>query len=50
MLTRRPTTVADDVAVDLPWPRTSATLSETPFVALKRRCLGVFEAAVAGKV
>ncbi|WP_207538473.1 ABC transporter ATP-binding protein [Sabulicella rubraurantiaca] len=50
MLTRRPTAVADDVAVDLPWPRTSHTLSEPSFVALKRRCLDVFEAAVAGRV
>ncbi len=49
MLTRRPTTVADDLAVPLPWPRTSATLSEPDFVALKRRCLAVFEAAVAGR-
>jgi len=49
MLTRRPTTVADDVAVNLPWPRSSATLSEPDFVALKRRCLAVFEAAVAGR-
>jgi NitT/TauT family transport system ATP-binding protein len=49
MLTRRPTTVADDVAVSLPWPRSSATLSEPDFVALKRRCLTVFEAAVAGR-
>ena len=49
MLTRRPTMVADDLAVPLPWPRTSATLSEPDFVALKRRCLAVFEAAVAGR-
>lgn len=49
MLTRRPTTVADDLAVSLPWPRSSATLSEPDFVALKRRCLTVFEAAVAGR-
>jgi NitT/TauT family transport system ATP-binding protein len=49
MLTRRPTTVADDLAVSLPWPRSSATLSEPAFVALKRRCLTVFEAAVAGR-
>ncbi|BDG74267.1 ABC transporter ATP-binding protein [Roseomonas fluvialis] len=49
MLTRRPTTVADDLAVPLAWPRTSATLSELDFVALKRRCLAVFEAAVAGR-
>lgn len=49
MLTRRPTTVADDLAVELPWPRTSATLSDPGFVALKRRCLAVFEAAVAGR-
>jgi NitT/TauT family transport system ATP-binding protein len=49
MLTRRPTTVADDVQVDLPWPRDSATLSSPGFVELKRRCLAVFEAAVAGR-
>lgn len=49
MLTRRPTAVADDVPVALPWPRTSETLSDPAFVALKRRCLAVFEAAVAGR-
>jgi NitT/TauT family transport system ATP-binding protein len=48
MLTRRPTTVADDVPVPLPWPRTAATLSEPGFVAIKARCLDVFTRAVAG--
>jgi NitT/TauT family transport system ATP-binding protein len=48
MLTRRPTTVADDVAIPLPWPRTAETLSDPGFVAIKRRCLEVFTAAVAG--
>jgi NitT/TauT family transport system ATP-binding protein len=49
MLTRRPTIVADDVTVDLPWPRDSDTLSTPGFVALKKRCLDVFTAAVAGR-
>jgi NitT/TauT family transport system ATP-binding protein len=49
MLTRRPTTVADDMPVDLPWPRDAAALSDPGFVALKRRCLEVFQAAVAGR-
>ena len=48
MLTRRPTTVADDVAVDLPWPREAATLSTPAFVAIKARCLESFTRAVAG--
>lgn len=50
MLTRRPTNVADDVAVPLPFPRVAATLSEPGFVAIKARCLDVFEAAVKGAV
>ncbi len=49
MLTRRPTTVADDLAIPLPWPRGVETLSDPAFVALKRHCLQVFEAAVAGR-
>ena len=48
MLTRRPTTVADDVTVDLPWPREAATLSSPAFVAIKARCLETFSRAVAG--
>ena len=47
MLTRRPTTVADDVPVPLPWPRTPETLGEAPFVAIKSRCLRVFTESVA---
>jgi len=49
MLTRRPTTVADDLAIPLAWPRGVETLSDPAFVAIKRRCLQVFEAAVAGR-
>ena len=48
MLTRRPTTLADDVAVTLPWPRDAATLSTPEFVAIKARCLETFTRAVAG--
>ncbi len=48
MLTRRPTTVADDVAVALPWPREAAMLSAPEFVAIKARCLETFTRAVAG--
>jgi NitT/TauT family transport system ATP-binding protein len=47
MLTRRPTTVADDVTVDLPWPREAATLSDPAFVAIKARCLDTFTRSVA---
>jgi NitT/TauT family transport system ATP-binding protein len=46
MLTRRPTTVADDVPVALPWPRDAATLSDPDFVAIKARCLHAFTSAV----
>ena len=47
MLTRRPTMVADDIAVTLPWPRDAATLSTPEFVAIKARCLDIFTTAVA---
>ncbi len=47
MLTRRPTAVADDVKVALPWPRDIAALSSPGFVAIKARCLDVFQKAVA---
>ena len=47
MLRRRPTSVADDVPVPLPWPRDAATLSDPAFVAIKARCLDVFQRAVA---
>ena len=46
MLTRRPSRIVDDVPVSLPWPRDAATLSSPDFVAIKRRCLDVFTAAV----
>jgi NitT/TauT family transport system ATP-binding protein len=47
MLTRRPTLVADDVPIVLPWPRDAATLSSPDFVAIKARCLDTFTRAVA---
>jgi len=47
MLTRRPTAVADDLDIPLPWPRTADTLSTPEFVALRKRCLEVFTASVA---
>lgn len=47
MLTRRPTMVADDVQVALPWPRGTAALSDQDFIAIRQRCLQVFQAAVA---
>uniref|UniRef100_UPI0011CB7ABD ATP-binding cassette domain-containing protein n=1 Tax=Vogesella mureinivorans TaxID=657276 RepID=UPI0011CB7ABD len=47
MLTRRPTTVADDLRIGLPWPRGTAALADPGFVAIKARCLEVFERAVA---
>lgn len=47
MLTRRPTALADDVPVTLPWPRDTAVLAAPDFVAIKARCLDVFERAVA---
>jgi NitT/TauT family transport system ATP-binding protein len=47
MLTRRPTTVADDLRIGLPWPRGTAALADPGFVAIKARCLDVFERAVA---
>jgi NitT/TauT family transport system ATP-binding protein len=47
MLRRRPTSIADDVPVPLPWPREAAMLSDPAFVAIKARCLDVFQQAVA---
>jgi NitT/TauT family transport system ATP-binding protein len=47
MLRRRPTSVADDIAIPLPWPRDAAMLSDPGFVAIKARCLDVFQQAVA---
>lgn len=42
LLTRRPTQIAALIDNDLPWPRTTETLIEPEFVALKSRCLEVF--------
>lgn len=48
MLTRRPSRVADFIDIDLPRPRTPATLTDAGFVALKARALDVFQTAVRG--
>ena len=46
LLTRRPTTIADFVSVDLPRPRDADALTSPEFVRLKRHCLEVFQRAV----
>lgn len=46
MLTKRPTRVADVVAVDLPYPRTDETLYEPAFIDAKRRSLEIFQREV----
>jgi NitT/TauT family transport system ATP-binding protein len=43
LLTRRPTQVADFVAIDLPWPRKTESVTNARFVELKSYCLGVFQ-------
>ena len=47
LLTRRPTRVAEMVAVDLPRPRTSEALTDAAFVAAKQHCLAVFRNQIA---
>lgn len=42
LLTRRPTRVAEIVAVDLPWPRDNVVTTSDAFIALKRHCLETF--------
>lgn len=46
MLTRQPTRIADFVDIDLPSPRSVATLSDDAFVTHKAHCLAVFEREV----
>lgn len=48
MLTRRPSRIAEYFDIDLPRPRTPATLSDPRFVSLKARALDVFQTAVRG--
>ncbi len=48
LLTRRPTTIADFVDVDLPRPRDADTLTSDGFIRIKRHCLEVFQRAVRG--
>jgi NitT/TauT family transport system ATP-binding protein len=47
LLTRRPTRVADFVEIDLPWPRSTHSVTDARFVELKSHCLGVFEREIA---
>ena len=42
LLTRRPTRVADVIAVELPRPRTIEILTNPDFVSAKQACLRVF--------
>lgn len=48
MLTRRPTRVAERIAVALPRPRTTESLTSPGFTRLKQHSLDVFQAQVAG--
>lgn len=48
LLTRRPSRIADYIEVDVPRPRTPATLTDPGFVRLKARALEVFQSAVRG--
>jgi NitT/TauT family transport system ATP-binding protein len=42
LLTRRPARVAEYVAIDLPWPRSTQATTSEHFVRLKSHCLDVF--------
>jgi NitT/TauT family transport system ATP-binding protein len=46
LLTKRPTQIAEIVAVDVPRPRDTATLSLPDFVATKAKCLEIFQREV----
>lgn len=46
LLTKRPTRIAEVVAVDEPRPRSADTLSAASFVETKRRCLEIFQREV----
>jgi len=46
LLTRRPTRIAAWVDIDVPRPRSAATLAEPHFVELKARCLDIFQREV----
>jgi NitT/TauT family transport system ATP-binding protein len=47
LLSRRPTRVADFVEIDLPWPRTTESVTDPHFVRLKSHCLSVFRSQLA---
>jgi NitT/TauT family transport system ATP-binding protein len=46
LLSRRPSRIADQVDIALPWPRVADMLSRDDFVAIKRHCLAVFQREV----
>lgn len=46
LLTKRPTTIADILHYDDPRPRTTATLSESKFIATKKKSLEIFQREV----
>lgn len=48
LLSRGPAEVADYVTVDIPRPRTAATISHSDFVGVKAHCLEVFQKTVRG--
>ena len=48
LLSRRPSRIADQVDIPLPWPRGAEVLARDDFVALKRYCLAVFQREVRG--
>ena len=46
LLTKRPTNVAEVLTFDAPRPRTDSTLSDPGFIAVKARCLEIFQREV----
>lgn len=46
LLTKRPTNVAEVLTFDAPRPRTDGTLSDPEFIAVKARCLEIFQREV----
>jgi len=48
LLSRRPSRIADQVEIPLPWPRDANVLARDDFVAIKRHCLAIFQREVRG--
>ena len=46
LLTKRPTNVAEVLTFDAPRPRKDSTLSDPGFIAVKARCLEIFQREV----